>query len=49
MKIKGSVFLVTGAGSGLGAAVARQVVVDGGYVVCEDVVHELSPQLVDVF
>jgi len=37
MKIKGSVFLVTGAGSGLGAAVASQVVADGGFVVCADI------------
>ncbi|CAE6969315.1 3-hydroxyacyl-CoA dehydrogenase [Paraburkholderia domus] len=37
MQIKDHVFLVTGAGSGLGAAVARQLVAAGGYVVCADI------------
>ncbi|MBI1173128.1 SDR family NAD(P)-dependent oxidoreductase [bacterium] len=37
MKVKDSVFLVTGAGSGLGAAVARMVAEAGGRVVLADV------------
>jgi NAD(P)-dependent dehydrogenase (short-subunit alcohol dehydrogenase family) len=37
MHIKDRVFLVTGAGSGLGAAVARQLVSAGGFVVCADI------------
>lgn len=37
MKIEGRVFLVTGAGSGLGAAVARMVVDNGGRVVLVDI------------
>lgn len=37
MQIEGKVFLVTGAGSGLGAAVAEMVVAEGGRVVLADV------------
>ena len=37
MKIEGRVFLVTGGGSGLGAAVARMVVDNGGRVVLVDI------------
>ena len=37
MRIEGRVFVVTGAGSGLGAAVARRLVEDGGRVVVADV------------
>lgn len=37
MKIEGRVFLVTGGGSGLGAAVARMVVDNGGRVVIVDI------------
>ena len=37
MQIQGKVFLVTGGGSGLGAAMARQLVADGGKVVIADV------------
>lgn len=37
MKIEGRVFLVTGGGSGLGAAVARMVVDNGGRVVVVDI------------
>ena len=37
MQIPGKVFVVTGGGSGLGAAVARQLVADGGKVVIADV------------
>jgi len=37
MNIKDKVFIVTGAGSGLGAAVARQLVGDGGKVVICDI------------
>src|SRR5688500_1082126 len=37
MKIQGSVFLVTGGGSGLGAATARRLVASGGQVVVVDV------------
>jgi NAD(P)-dependent dehydrogenase (short-subunit alcohol dehydrogenase family) len=37
MQIKDKVFIVTGGGSGLGAAVARQFVAEGGMVVIADV------------
>ena len=37
MQIKDKVFIVTGGGSGLGAAVARQIVAEGGMVVIADV------------
>jgi NAD(P)-dependent dehydrogenase (short-subunit alcohol dehydrogenase family) len=37
MQIQSKVFLVTGGGSGLGAAMARQLVADGGKVVIADV------------
>jgi NAD(P)-dependent dehydrogenase (short-subunit alcohol dehydrogenase family) len=37
MRIEGRVFVVTGAGSGLGAAVARRLVAEGGRVVIADV------------
>ena len=37
MQIENSVFLVTGAGSGLGAATARMVVSAGGRVLLADV------------
>ncbi|WP_310689004.1 SDR family NAD(P)-dependent oxidoreductase, partial [Burkholderia multivorans] len=37
MKIKDRVFLITGAGSGLGAAVARMVVAEGGKAMLLDV------------
>ena len=37
MDIKDRVFLITGAGSGLGAAVARMVVAEGGKAVLLDV------------
>jgi NAD(P)-dependent dehydrogenase (short-subunit alcohol dehydrogenase family) len=37
MQISSRVFLVTGAGSGLGASVARRIVADGGRVVIVDV------------
>ncbi len=37
MQIKDKVFLVTGGGSGLGAAVARQLVADGAHVVIADI------------
>ncbi len=37
MQVKDHVFLVTGAGSGLGAAVACQLVTSGAYVVCADI------------
>ena len=37
MQIKDKVFVVTGGGSGLGAAVARQLVAEGGKVVIADV------------
>jgi NAD(P)-dependent dehydrogenase (short-subunit alcohol dehydrogenase family) len=37
MQIKDKVFVVTGGGSGLGAAVARQIVAEGGKVVIADV------------
>ncbi|NLH80188.1 MAG: SDR family NAD(P)-dependent oxidoreductase, partial [Phyllobacteriaceae bacterium] len=37
MQISNRVFVVTGAGSGLGAAVARRLVAEGGRVVIVDV------------
>jgi NAD(P)-dependent dehydrogenase (short-subunit alcohol dehydrogenase family) len=37
MQIKGNVFVVTGGGSGLGAATARMIVANGGKVVLADV------------
>lgn len=40
MDIKDRVFLITGAGSGLGAAVARMVVAEGGKAVLLDVNEE---------
>jgi NAD(P)-dependent dehydrogenase (short-subunit alcohol dehydrogenase family) len=42
MQIKDHVFLVTGAASGLGAAVARLIVRDGGSVVVADVNREVG-------
>ena len=40
MKIENSVFVVTGAGSGLGAATARMFAAAGGKVVLADVNRE---------
>lgn len=40
MRIEGSAFVVTGAGSGLGEAVARRLVADGGRVVIADVAED---------
>ncbi|MFP3712035.1 SDR family NAD(P)-dependent oxidoreductase, partial [Paraburkholderia sp. SIMBA_009] len=40
MNIKDRVFMITGAGSGLGAAVARMVVEQGGKAVLLDVNDE---------
>ena len=37
MEIKGNVFVVTGGGSGLGAATARMIVAAGGKAVLADV------------
>lgn len=45
MQLKDKVFLVTGAGSGLGAAVARMVVAHGGKVVALDVASEAGEAL----
>lgn len=45
MQLKDKVFLVTGAGSGLGAAVARMVVAHGGKVVALDVAAEAGEAL----
>jgi len=46
MQIENSVFLVTGAGSGLGAATARMVVAAGGRVIIADVNREGGEALV---
>ena len=40
MKIRGSAFLVSGGGSGLGAACAQRIVDDGGMVVIADISRE---------
>ena len=40
MEIKGNVFVVTGGGSGLGAATARMIVAAGGKAVLADVNKE---------
>jgi NAD(P)-dependent dehydrogenase (short-subunit alcohol dehydrogenase family) len=45
MKIENSVFVVTGGGSGLGAATARMLVEAGGKVVLADVNREAGEQL----
>ena len=45
MDIKDRVFLITGAGSGLGAAVARMVVAEGGKAVLLDVNEEAGAGL----
>ena len=45
MKIKDSVFLVTGAGSGLGAGTARMLVAQGGKVLLVDRNPELGEAL----
>jgi NAD(P)-dependent dehydrogenase (short-subunit alcohol dehydrogenase family) len=45
MNIKDGVFLITGAGSGLGAAVARMVVGDGGKAVLLDVNEDAGASL----
>ncbi len=45
MRIKDHVFLVTGAGSGLGAAVAGALVADGGRVVIADVNREAGQRV----
>lgn len=47
MKIGNSVFIVTGAGSGLGAATARMLVGAGGKVVLADVNEEAGRKLAD--
>ncbi len=46
MKIENRVFLITGAGSGLGAAVARMVVANGGKAVLLDVNAEAGAAMV---
>ena len=45
MKIENSVFVVTGGGSGLGAATARMLVEDGGKVVLADVNRDAGEQV----
>ncbi|MBE0632569.1 MAG: SDR family NAD(P)-dependent oxidoreductase, partial [Burkholderia vietnamiensis] len=45
MNIKDRVFMITGAGSGLGAAVARMVVEQGGKAVLLDVNDEAGASL----
>ncbi len=45
MKIDGSVFVVTGASSGLGAATARMVAENGGRVLLADVNAEAGGRL----
>lgn len=49
MEIKGKVFLVTGAGSGLGAASARALVEAGGKVVLADLNREAGEKLAAEF
>ena len=45
MEIKGNVFVVTGGGSGLGAATARMIVAAGGKAVLADVNKEAGAAL----
>ena len=45
MEIKGNVFVVTGGGSGLGAATARMIVAAGGKAVLADVNKEAGEAL----
>ena len=45
MKIENSVFVVTGGGSGLGAATARMLVAEGARVVLADVNREAGEQV----
>lgn len=47
MKIKDSVFMITGGGSGLGAATARMIVNEGGKVLAVDVNEDAGIQLVN--
>jgi NAD(P)-dependent dehydrogenase (short-subunit alcohol dehydrogenase family) len=47
MQIKDHVFLISGGASGLGAAVARRIVQDGGAVVIADVNRETGSALAD--
>jgi NAD(P)-dependent dehydrogenase (short-subunit alcohol dehydrogenase family) len=47
MQIKDHVFLISGGASGLGAAVARRIVQDGGTVVIADVNRETGSALAD--
>ena len=49
MEIKGKVFVVTGAGSGLGAASARALVAAGGRVVLADLNREAAEKLAAEF
>ena len=49
MEIKGKVFVVTGAGSGLGAASARALVAAGGRVVLADLNREAGEKLAAEF
>uniref|UniRef100_UPI003F97AFBD SDR family NAD(P)-dependent oxidoreductase n=1 Tax=Rhodoblastus sp. TaxID=1962975 RepID=UPI003F97AFBD len=45
MQIQDKVFVVTGGGSGLGAAVARQIVAAGGKVVIADINAEAGQKI----